>query len=67
MYLKVVYGWHFEENRGKTEELDQAIRDCLEEFGFEETNARFDMVIGERRLEFETEEWISAPIDRFDK
>ena len=56
MYLKVIYGWFAEENRGKTEELDQALQDCLDELGFFQTRARFDMAAGERCLEFETEE-----------
>jgi ribosomal protein L40E len=56
MYLKVTYGWFAEENRGKTEELDKALQDCLGELGFFQTNARFDMAAGQRRLEFETEE-----------
>ena len=56
MYLKVTYGWFAEENRGKTEELDTALQDSLDELGFFQTRARFDMATGERRLEFETEE-----------
>jgi ribosomal protein L40E len=56
MYLKVTYGWFTEENRGKTEELDKALQDTLDELGFFQTKARFDMATGERRLEFETEE-----------
>jgi ribosomal protein L40E len=56
MYLKVTYGWFDEENRGKTEELDRALQDCLDELGFFQTKARFDMASGERLLEFETEE-----------
>ena len=56
MYLKVTYGWFAEENRGKTEELDKALQDSLDELGFFQTKARFDMATGERRLEFETEE-----------
>ena len=56
MYLKVTYGWFAEENRGKTEELDLALQECLGDLGFFQTNARFDMVAGERCLEFETEE-----------
>ncbi|MDX2500546.1 MAG: hypothetical protein QNL14_08550 [Deltaproteobacteria bacterium] len=56
MYLKVTYGWFDEENRGKTEELDIALQDCLDGLGFFQTRARFDMTSGERLLEFETEE-----------
>ena len=58
MYLKVTYGWFDEENRGKTEELDRALQDCLGELGFFQTQARFDMASGERLMEFETEESI---------
>ena len=56
MYLKVTYGWFSEENRGKTTELDKALQDCLDAFGFFQTKARFDIAAGERSLEFETEE-----------
>ena len=56
MYLKITYGWFDEENRGKTEELDSALQDCLGELGFFQTQARFDMASGERLMEFETEE-----------
>jgi len=56
MYLKITYGWFAEENRGKTEELDLALQECLGDLGFFQTNARFDMATGERRLDFETEE-----------
>ena len=59
MYLKVIYGWHFQEDSGGTAELDQAIKDCLQPFGLKETKARFDRVTGERRLEFETEEMVT--------
>ena len=58
MYLKITYGWFAEENRGKTADLDKALQDCLDEFGFFQTKARFDMAKGERCLEFETEEYI---------
>ena len=58
MYLKITYGWFAEENRGKTAALDKALQDCLDEFGFFQTKARFDMAKGERCLEFETEESI---------
>ena len=54
LYLKVTYGWFAEENRGKTEELDTALQDSLNELGFFQTKARFDMATGERCLEFET-------------
>jgi len=56
MYLKIACGWFAEENRGKTADLDKALQDCLDEFGFYQTEARFDMNIGERSLEFQTEE-----------
>ena len=56
MYLKVTYGWFAEENRGKTEELDTALQDSLDELGFFQTKARFNIATGERCLEFETEE-----------
>jgi hypothetical protein len=56
MYLKITYGWFAEENRGKTKELDKALQDCLNNFGFFQTKARFDMASGERSLVFETEE-----------
>ena len=62
MYLKVIYGWYFEENKGETAELDQSIKDCLEPFGLKETKARFDRVTGERRLEFETEKVAIKPL-----
>jgi hypothetical protein len=62
MYLKVIYGWHFQEERGETAELDQAIKNCLEPVGFKETKARIDRVTGERRLEFETEETVIKPL-----
>ena len=58
MYLKITYGWFAEENRGKTADLDKALQDCLDKFGFFQTKARFDMANGERCLEFETEESI---------
>ena len=48
MYLKITYGWFAEENRGKTAELDKALQDCLDQFGFFQTKARFDMAKGER-------------------
>jgi len=53
MYLKITYGWFAEENRGKTEELDLALQECLGDLGFFQTNARFDMATGERRLDFD--------------
>ncbi len=45
MYLKVTYGWFAEDNRGKTEEIDKALQDCLDQLGFFQTKARFDMAM----------------------
>jgi hypothetical protein len=41
MYLKIAYGWFAEENRGKTAELDKALQDCLDEFGFFSNQSSF--------------------------
>ena len=35
MYMKIIYGWFAEENRGKTADLDKALQqDCVDEFAF---------------------------------
>ena len=49
MYLKVTYGWFDEENRGKTEELDKALQDCLDEQGFFQTQENWGQTKVERR------------------
>ena len=41
------------------DELKTDLKDCLEKFGFELTDADFDFERGERSLNFVNEEWLS--------
>ena len=62
MKLQVTYEWAHDANRGKTKDLDTAIKRCLSRFGFSMTNQRYDIAAGVRSLDFETEEVVTRPI-----
>ena len=62
MYLNISYGWHTAENRAETQELEDALKECVVKFGFEQTETRNILKTGRRTLMFTDEEFVRAKI-----
>jgi hypothetical protein len=53
MQLVISFIWNSGETMAQTSELDDALTNCLSEFGFKRTNISFDRQKREHVLEFE--------------
>jgi len=77
MHLEIKFGWFAKENIKRTHELDEAIVEALEPFGFYSVGARFDKggsfeagkkrIYGERILEFKTDEMVIRSVKQKEK